>query len=193
MLHLDVLRHGATVCSGYYGTTEVPLNAAGHEQMRQAVQGRYWDGIITSPLRRCADFAEGLAAQLQLLCVADVRLREMHFGAWEGRSADQLMAADAEALGRFWRDPLAHPPPGAEPLPMLQERVLDFVADQLAASPGKRLLLVTHGGPIRILLNMAAGGLLSQLLHIDVAHAALSRLQAGRQASGPVRIQLVAG
>lgn len=192
MLHLEVLRHGLTERSGYYGSTEVPLTERGRGQMWQAVQGRRWDRIVTSPLRRCSDFAEALAARLRLPCETDARLREMHFGRWEGRDAEQLLADEPEALGRFWADPLAHPPPDAEPLPALRLRLFEMVSELAVQSSGQRVLLVTHGGPIRILLSAADERPLAQLLHVDVAHAALFGLRVRRAADGSLLIRRAA-
>ena len=67
----------------------------------------------------------------------DVRkgLAEMHFGAWEGQSAAELMATEPEALAAFWEDPLAHPPPGAvHPVEAAVLRVPDRPFSQVVAA-----------------------------------------------------------
>ncbi|MGH8587449.1 MAG: histidine phosphatase family protein [Gammaproteobacteria bacterium] len=77
-----------------------------------------------SPLARCADFARALARRRSIPLEVNEDLREMHFGTWEGRTAAELMERYPEALSRFWRDPLNHPSPGAEPLARLRARTL---------------------------------------------------------------------
>ena len=62
-------------------------------------------------MQRCARFAAELAEQRGLPPSLEANLQELHFGAWEGRSAVELI--QAEALGRFWADPYAFTPPGA--------------------------------------------------------------------------------
>lgn len=183
---VDLLRHGATAAAGYCGSTDVPLTEAGLQQMWNAVGDRRWDRIISSPLQRCAGFAQALSSHLGVPCSRDARLREMHFGTWEERTAKQLMVEDPMALERFWRDPASYPPPGAEPLLALQARVLDFWYDLAAEAAGERVLLVTHGGPIRILIGASRGMSLSDLLEIEVAHAALFSLRASIGESGAI-------
>lgn len=108
-LRLDLLRHGETeLGGGLRGSLDDALTDAGWQQMRAAVAGQGpWDRLVSSPLQRCARFAEELGVRLALPVSLDPDLQELHFGAWEGQSAAALMATDAEALGRFWADPYA--------------------------------------------------------------------------------------
>lgn len=193
-VYLDLLRHGETEGGARYrGTTDDPLTAAGREQMRAAVNDNArWDGIVTSPLRRCAEFARTLARQRSIPLMLDARLAEMHFGAWEGRSAAELMSADPEALARFWDDPAAHTPPGAEPLARFAERVLTAWSDIVRDHSGRRVLLVTHGGVIRVILCHLLRRPIERLLEFDVGHAARHRVRAAIDAEGNIRAELIA-
>ena len=193
-VYLDLLRHGETAGGTCYrGTTDDPLTAAGWEQMRAAVNDNArWEGIVTSPLRRCAEFARALARQRSIPLTLDERLAEMHFGAWEGRSTAELMSADPEALARFWDDPVTHTPPGAEPLARFATRVLATWNGIVRDHPGRRVLLVTHGGVIRVILSHVLRRPVERLLELDVGHAALHRLRAAIDAQGNIRAELVA-
>jgi alpha-ribazole phosphatase len=176
LLHL--LRHGETEGGArYLGGTDVALSARGWQQMRAAVEGRSWDLIVSSPLRRCAEFAEELSSELGVPCRFDQELREMSFGEWEGRSAAEIMASDAERLRLFWSDPSAHAPPGGEPLAQLHSRVMAAWHRIVGARDTGRVLIVTHSGPIRLLRAVQTGTPLSALLSIEVPHAALIGLE----------------
>ena len=194
LVYLDLLRHGETEGGARYrGTTDDPLTAAGWEQMWAAVNDNArWNGIVSSPLRRCAEFARALARQRSMPLTLDPRLAEMHFGAWEGRSAAELMSADPEALARFWHNPAAHAPPGAEPLTRFAARVLEAWHGIVRAHPGRRVLLVTHGGVIRAILCHVLRRPIERLLELDVGHAALHRVRAAIDAGGNIRADLVA-
>lgn len=169
---IALLRHGITTASGcYHGSTDIALSEVGLQQMRDATKGECWDLIYTSPLQRCATFAEKFAQQLGVECRTDTRLRELHFGDWEGRSIADLQQRDAEALGRFWNDPERYAPPAAEPLSALRERVLACCGEIACEARGQRVLIVTHGGPIRILLAQQRGLSLRESLAIEVPHA----------------------
>jgi alpha-ribazole phosphatase len=177
-LRLDLLRHGETeLGGGLRGSLDDALTSKGWEQMRAAVveQGP-WDRLISSPLQRCARFAEELGAKSDLPVVLDKDLQELHFGAWEGQSAAALMDTDAEALGLFWADPYAFTPPEGEPVADFSKRVLAAVERLHAAYAGERILLISHGGVMRLLLAQARGLPREQLLNVEVGHGALFSL-----------------
>jgi alpha-ribazole phosphatase len=170
LVHL--LRHGETEGGArYWGGMDVALSSRGWLQMKTAVAGRSWDLIVSSPLRRCAAFAEALAQERRVPCRLEADLREMCFGTWEGYSTAELMQRDAERLRLFWSDPSVHTPPGGEPLAELYARVMAVWQRLSTASDCGRVLIVTHGGPIRVLRAVQARTPLSALLSIDVPHA----------------------
>jgi len=177
-LRLDLLRHGETeLGGGLRGSLDDALTEKGWAQMRAAVlAGGPWDRLISSPLQRCARFAAELGEQLNLQVQLDRDLQELHFGAWEGQSAAALMETDAEALGLFWADPYAFTPPQGEPVSDFAARVLGAVARLHQAYAGERVLLISHGGVMRLLLARARGLPREQLLNVEVAHASLFAL-----------------
>lgn len=151
---IALLRHGEVAGENRFrGHTDDPLTAAGFSQMYTAIaDGGRWDRLISSPSIRCAAFAREYARRRLIPLALDTRLMEIHFGAWEGRTAAELMQTDADALTRFWNDPLHNTPPGGEPLAEFQARVLDAWNDLVVGHAGRRVLVVTHGGVIRVVL-----------------------------------------
>ena len=186
-LRLDLLRHGETeLGGGLRGSLDDALTQNGWTQMRAAVvAGGPWDRLVSSPLQRCARFAAELGEQLNLPVQLDKDLQELHFGAWEGQSAAALMETDAEALGLFWADPYAFTPPQGEPVSDFAARVLGAVARLHRAYAGERVLLISHGGVMRLLLAQARGLPREQLLNVEVAHA--SRFSLTVEADGSLK------
>ncbi|VVP21205.1 MULTISPECIES: alpha-ribazole phosphatase family protein [Pseudomonas] len=177
-LHLDLLRHGETeLGGGLRGSLDDALTEKGWQQMREAVlaQGP-WDRLVSSPLQRCARFAHELGGQLGVPVALEKDLQELHFGAWEGQSAAELMKTDAEALGLFWADPYSFTPPGGEPVADFSLRVRTAVARLQSTYAGERVLLISHGGVMRLLLAQARGMPREQLLNVEVGHGALFSL-----------------
>jgi len=170
-----LLRHGETEGgSRFNGSSDVPLSEYGLTQMWTAVQETTnWDRIISSPLMRCADFARALQQHYDIPLQFEPRIREIHFGAWEGRSAEELMTDDADALTRYWQDPTKFTPPQAEALIDFETRVLSLWREIIAGSHDENILLIAHGGVIRVLLCHLLQRPLQRLLEIDVAHATL--------------------
>ena len=180
-VQLDLLRHGETeLGGGLRGSLDDALTTLGWTQMRDAVTGQGpWDRIVSSPLQRCALFARELSEQLDLPVSFDKDLQELHFGAWEGQSAAALMEADEQALGLFWADPYAFTPPDAEPVLEFSARVLSAVSRLQRDFAGQRVLVICHGGVMKLLLAQARGMPREQLLQVPVIHGALFGLQVG--------------
>ncbi|KQN50927.1 alpha-ribazole phosphatase [Pseudomonas sp. Leaf48] len=177
-LRLDLLRHGETeLGGGLRGSLDDALTATGWAQMRAAVveQGP-WDRLISSPLQRCALFAQELGEQLTVPVQLEKDLQELHFGAWEGQSAAALMQTDAQALGLFWANPYSFTPPQGEPVTDFATRVLAAIERLHANCAGERVLLISHGGVMRLLLAQARGLPREQLLNVEVGHGALFSL-----------------
>ena len=172
---IDLLRHGETRAgSVYLGRTDAPLSEHGFRQMAEALlDAPSYHAVLSSPLARCAAFAQDYAQRHGLPLHFDARFQEMDFGTWDGCSAAEIAAADAGALENFWRDPVAFTPPQAEPLLSFQARVLAAWQELPARYPGQHVLLVTHGGVMRIILCHLQQRPLAELLSLSVPHAAL--------------------
>jgi alpha-ribazole phosphatase len=177
-LQLDLLRHGETeLGGGLRGSLDDALTETGWAQMRAAVPSQGpWDRLVSSPLQRCARFAHELGERLALPVTLEKDLQELHFGAWEGQSAAELMKTDAQALGLFWADPYSFTPPEGEPVAEFSARVLAAVARLQVAYAGERVLLISHGGVMRLLLAQARGLPREQLLGVEVGYGALFSL-----------------
>ncbi|MDO1527748.1 histidine phosphatase family protein [Fulvimonas sp. R45] len=171
---LELLRHGDTGQRSYRGQLDDPLSELGWSQLREAVRGRAWDRVVSSPLARCAAFARELAAARGLPLRIDARLAEYHFGDWQGVPIETLAERDGDALARFWADPVAHPPPGAERFAAFRDRLVAALDD--ARRERGRVLVVTHGGAIRLLRCVAEGRGFGDMAGIEVVHASLHPL-----------------
>ena len=174
---IDLLRHGDTGQRSYRGQLDDALSELGWSQLRGAVVGQAWSMIVSSTLQRCARFAHELASARGVPLHLDARLAEYHFGHWQGVPIETLAEEQGEALGRFWADPVTHPPPGGETFARFRAR-LSAAMDDIAASAGRgRVLVVTHGGAIRLLRCIAEARGFGDMAGIDVPHASLHRIR----------------
>lgn len=182
---VGLLRHGETDgVQGFNGRTDQPLTAHGWSQMEMMVKPRRWDRVISSPLVRCADFARALARQRSMPLRLDDRLQEMNFGAWEGRTAAELMQTDAEALTRFWENPARHAPTEGESLDVFGSRVLSAWQAMAAEDTDDHCLCVAHGGVIRVILCHVLGHPVERLMDMDVAKGSLWTVRLDHRADG---------
>lgn len=177
---IDLIRHGEPEGGRMYrGQKDDPLSDLGWRQMRDATAAcNGWQRIVSSPLQRCARFAEELAEARTVPLHVDERFREISFGAWEGRTPAELEAADPQGMAAFWDDPVANWPSGGEPFDRFQVRIAAAWDDLLRAHPGEHLLLVAHGGVIRAILFHVLGVPPRNFFRIQVPYAGISRLRA---------------
>lgn len=172
-----LLRHGETGSGAVFrGDIDDALTETGWRQMGLGARnaGKV-EAVITSPLSRCRSFAESYGALHGLPVTVEADLREMHFGDWEGRSADDILRNDAATLEAFWRDPRTATPAGGEPFASFEARVL-AAWRRIAARSEPNVLVVTHGGPIRVMIVHRRALPFHHLLELDVAHGSLHEL-----------------
>lgn len=176
---VDLLRHGEPEGGQKFrGALDDPLSALGWKQLRTAVGDyRDWEVIVSSPLIRCAAFAKELAERLDRPLEIAPDFRELSFGIWEGRTSAEVYAADSLALTQFWRDPVAHPIPGGEAVSDFDRRIGIAWKALLERYQGQHVLLVAHGGTIRMALRQALDLPLRNLWRFEVPYAALSRVR----------------
>ncbi len=176
---IDLIRHGEPVGGKKYrGHLDDPLSEKGWSQMRSAVvDHRPWNAIVCSSLIRCQAFARELAARHSLPCHDDPRFMEINFGEWEGRTAEELLKDNPQALYRFWSDPLNNTPPGAETLAEFEARVISGWNDLLNKYYNRHVLLVGHAGMIRMIVRHVLDMPLDRMFRLQVPLAGISRIE----------------
>ena len=190
--HIYFLRHGETEGgSRFNGSTDVALSEKGLSQMWAAVENKSnWDCIISSPLKRCANFSHAFQQQNDIPLKLDARIKEIHFGDWEAKTAEEVMADDSDALTRYWQDPIQYTPPQAEALKNFEARVLSLWNEIIENYRGDKILLVAHGGVIRLLINHVMQRPLSRLLEIEVAHASMHGVRLEHDGATMIEVKL---
>lgn len=175
-MSIELLRHGDTGQRSYRGQLDDALSELGWSQLRGAVEGRAWDGIVASSLQRCAAFARELSQARDMPLRIDARLAEYHFGSWQGMPIERIAQEQGDALARFWADPVKHPPPGAESFEAFHDRLCTALDDIAMESATRRVLVITHGGAIRLLRCRAERRSYGDMAGIEVPHASLHPL-----------------
>lgn len=172
---IDLIRHGEPVGGRKYrGARDDPLSETGWTQMKQAVSDAGpWERIITSPLRRCRDFAVFLGDEHHIPVAVEQRFVELGFGAWEGLTGAQLRQRDPDCLRRFYQDPVAHPPAGAETLAHFVGRVVPAWKALIERHVGERVLIVAHAGVMRAIIAHVLGMPPDRLFRLQIGNATL--------------------
>ncbi len=149
MKELFILRHGEIAAKNrYLGATDMELSDKGIEQIKalaQRITHFNFEHIFCSPLKRCVQTSSwlSLTGEIQM----DERLREVNFGSWEGKSFEVIANRYPDEVSRWCNDE-SFVFPGGESIKDFRNRVIAFCS-QLEMLPGKRILIITHGGVIR--------------------------------------------
>lgn len=175
---VDLIRHGEPVGGRKYrGQIDDPLSEKGWQQMRSAVADhKPWDTIISSPLSRCAEFANEVSERHGLSLKLEPQFMEIGFGSWEGLTADEIRQTMPGALEGFWQDPIANRPEGAEPLMDFHERVASAWKKLLQHHTGQHVLVVCHAGVIRMSMQYMLGMPVENVFRIKVSNAGITRI-----------------
>ena len=157
-LTLLLLRHGQTDSNAagiVQGHLPVPLNELGHRQA--ALLAARLKGatprigrVVSSDLPRAAQTAQPIAQALELPIEFDAAWRERLLGEFQGRPVGER---------RLWT--LAsgeETPPGAESAAQFEARVRTALERLEAPADGAPIAVVTHGGPVRVVLRMLSEG-----------------------------------
>ena len=147
-----LMRHPAVSASDRcIGQTDLPLSGEGNaslDDLAQVVRGVAPDLIISSDLRRCRDLAQAAALQVECPVRLDARWREIHFGAWENRSWDEIRRTNEAGFERWSLGFQHESPPHGESFQDLLKRVAAAAED---LPRDRTALVVTHAGCLRAL------------------------------------------
>lgn len=157
---IGLLRHGPTAWNRdkrMQGQRDIPLAPGFDPAPWRALLERHgpWDEVVVSSLTRCRETCHLLLPGRSYQ--VEPRLMEQDWGEWTGMTLDEVEAffpgrAKVEEA-RGWH----LSPPGGETRLQLLERVLAVCAEITRGASGKHILLITHLGVIKTLLNHVAG------------------------------------
>ena len=158
---LLLIRHGETGASRerrFAGSRDVPLTGFGRRQceaVAQALAPNAIAAVYASPLERARVSAEIVARPHGLAVRLEPAFREMSFGAWEGLTADEVMARFPEAMAAWRTAPHLTTPPGGESLAAVAARVAAARDELVDVHRGETVVLVAHAIVIRLLVLAA--------------------------------------
>ena len=178
---LILIRHGETEDSRekrYCGFSNLSLNRRGILQakglLRKLKEVRV-DKVYSSDLMRASQTAGIIFANLPV--EEKKSLREMNFGIFEGLTYQELMRKHAEIYSKWIANPCAVSIPSGESLNNLAKRVREGLTRILSQNRQRTVALVTHAGPISVILCDIAGLDLSKIWQIKVDLASVNIIE----------------
>jgi uncharacterized phosphatase len=151
MTMIYLVRHGETDWNRarrIQGSTDIPLNDTGRAQAAatgRLLARRSWDAVYASPLTRAYETASIIADEIGMPApIAVPEIVERNYGAAEGLTGPEIeQRYPGTVPGRESRDDVA-------------ARVLPAILALAEAHPGESIVVVSHGGVIRTVLNTIA-------------------------------------
>jgi alpha-ribazole phosphatase len=180
---LWLLRHPepeASATGRCYGSLDLELSANGLLQAHataKVLAREPLNAIYSSPRRRCQQAARILAAGRTCSIETMDALREMDFGAFEGRGFDEIAALYPEIYRQWMEHPTEVRFPDGEDFSEMRARVLAAVEDIRSRHLGERVALVTHGGVVRIILAEALGMAPANIFRLGQRYGGINRIR----------------
>lgn len=180
------LRHGETALTPQrrfsgIGSGNPGLSRVGVEQARQAagsplLRRSEFTEVVCSPLKRCVETAEAVAAHLGLGLRVEENLREADFGMWEGMTYAEVEERYPRDLAAWKRSPDVAPTGSTETFTDVLGRA-ETIADAIRSKySGASIIAVTHVSPVKALVAQALGAPPMALFAMELHPAAFSRI-----------------
>ncbi|WP_159775778.1 bifunctional RNase H/acid phosphatase [Streptomyces sp. HM190] len=180
-----LLRHGETPLTPQKrfsgsGGSDPSLSDVGRHQAERvaaalALRGTIQE-VVSSPLARCRETAQIVAARLGLGVTVEEGLRETDFGAWEGLTFGEVRERYPDDMNAWLASPDAEPTGGGESFGAVARRVAATRDRLTEAHRGRTVLLVSHVTPIKTLVRLALGAPPESLFRMELSAASLTAL-----------------
>ena len=157
MARLLLVRHGKTEgeAGRYYGHIDIGLSQEGVKQaemLRERLASENFNFIYSSDLKRALGTAEIIAAAHKLEVIPRPDLRELDFGELGGMTFEEMKECYQGAVRFLSGQDTDVSAPDGESLRQMSTRIKRFVAEVRKQSPERILLIVAHGGSLKVLL-----------------------------------------
>lgn len=181
---LVLARHGATDFSvekrfSGIGGVDKPLNALGNAQAqalaREISERGGADVIVSSPLLRTQQTAAYVSEAIGIPVELDEGFAECAFGEWDGFTFSEVRERWPEQLDA-WLASTEVSPPGGESFSDVNQRVAAARRGVLERHAGKRVIIVAHVTPIKVMVSQALETDLTLLFKMELSPCSLTTL-----------------
>ncbi|GAA1340291.1 histidine phosphatase family protein [Arthrobacter roseus] len=157
-------RHGRTDWNSqgrFQGQEDIPLDDTGRDQARRSallLQQLAPSRIVSSDLLRAQETATALASLCGLELTTDARLRETYAGRWQGKTFAEIGEQFPEEQAKWHAGSVTARAGGGERRVDVGQRMAAAVLEAVEEmAPDETLLIVSHGGAIRVALAAVLG------------------------------------
>ena len=183
MAKLLLVRHGVTEFNSarrFAGYSDVELSLVGYQQaerLRDRLVDDKIDAVYSSDLRRALVTAEVILSGHKVDIVTCPELREVNYGNVEGLTFEEISHLYPEVAESLTNFSLQLKFPGGESFREFIERTSKFLDKLKRHTPSQTMLIVSHSGPLRVLICRLLGMDLKHWRQISLDNASLSILE----------------
>lgn len=183
MTQLILIRHGETawnIQGRYQGQTDIPLSTEGSAQARSVanrLKKEKIDALYASDLQRAVVTAKTIAQDRGLPVVSDARLRETSFGIWEGLTRKEIQEQYDELYQERRTKFLSTRVPDGELPEEVLTRAFAAIYDIITKHPKGKVVIVSHGGALRLVLCKILQIPMQQGHHFYLTNTGISRVK----------------
>ena len=158
-----LIRHGETEWNSQQrmqGHSNSDLSSVGQAQIQalgEWMKNVPFDHIYSSDSLRAKQTAEAITQFSGHKLKIDLRLREKNLGVFEGLTSEEARERHPEVFRLFKTAGSKYVIDEGESTQQLQDRALEIVNEIRIKHPEERVLLVTHGGFIRVVMKHSLG------------------------------------
>ncbi len=158
MSNIYLVRHGETDWNKEdrcQGGIDIDINSEGVQQAKAVAKRLYKEDIHSvycSNLKRAYRTAEMIAEKCDLCITKSDALNEIHFGDWEGLTFEEMRKRPDYDYSAWRLSPHTATFPGEGSLINVQKRAMKYVDEIILKDLGKNILIVSHGGVIKLIV-----------------------------------------
>lgn len=151
------IRHGPTYANAFIGHTDIAADLSDTAALERLALFLPKDApLLSSDLIRTTTTADAIHRG-QSRGTARPGLREIYFGAWEGKTFSEVAISDPETSKQFWENPGDTAPSNGESWNSFSNRIHREIQGILAQNSSEDIIAVAHFGVILSVLQLATG------------------------------------
>ncbi len=175
-----LIRHTETIWNEahcFIGRTDLGLSKKGKEsalKLAERLKSVDFTRIYSSPTRRTMETVEFINSKSNQKVYTVEDLKEINFGAWEGKTIEEIKEENPNIIVNWLKDPISESIPDGEQWSDFGQRVRSAYQDIISNNSAGNILIVSHGGPLKNILGFILDLPTTSYWRFSISHGSIS-------------------